>query len=61
MRQAGARWLPGGGWLGLCRWWLGQPGPQPSGRTEMGDVVLVLLTIVVFAVFALILRGSEKL
>jgi hypothetical protein len=32
-----------------------------SGRTEMGDLVLILLTVAAFAVFALILKGSEKL
>ena len=37
------------------------PEPHRFGRTEMGDLVLILLTVAVFVVFALVLKGSEKL
>jgi hypothetical protein len=32
-----------------------------SGGTQMGDVLLILLTVAAFAVFAVILKGSERL
>jgi len=35
--------------------------PHRSGGTEMLDLVLVLLTVAIFIVFAVILRGSERL
>jgi len=35
--------------------------PHQSGGIEMVDLVLVLLTVAIFIVFALILRGSERL
>ena len=34
---------------------------RPSGRNEMADVALILLTVASFVVFALILKGSERL
>ena len=51
-------------WTGVCCAYVSAvrvPSRAVPEGLQMGDVVLILLTVAVFVVFALILKGSEKL